>query len=291
MNFLPLFEIRVDHAYYTSGRCPDLSVEPTGEGARVARNHRLVVKQREGGVLILTPVGTDQTPRIPFSGAASMAFQLRQRNHKLALFTDLLPIAGMTAPYYTNEGLAGQGGGRLSLAADEQQPPGRDILARVEIAGIDRMTPSATPPVFEVALAARAARWIYYVVTNVEQGEFAVVDSDPTPGATPLQFDADNNPRDLVSQPDPSDAVAVDLAAQYPAMRRLRFVSSERVPSRQEPRKYLELHIDGMQRASALPNPSFESYAKVDMTIDNASQSEPSFFRLIKHIAQPFSTI
>ena len=290
MKFLPLFEIRFNHAYYTSGRCSALSIEPTDDGHTFARNHRLVIKQRVSGALVLTPVKPDQTPQIPFSPGATMTFHLRQTNRQLPLFTDLTGHASMTAPLYNNASITAGQGGELSLVDQPGTPLYRGVFANVEIGAIDAMVPSAGPLAFDISLSPKAARWTYYVVTDIDPGAFTLVDSDPTTGATLLQFAADNNPRDLVSQPDPGDAMAVELEDNYPTMRRLRFVTSDPISFRQEPRKYIELHIDGVRQAGALPNPPFGNHAMVEMTIDSVTQSHPSFFRLIKHITQPFST-
>lgn len=290
MNHLPLFEIRVEHPYYTSGVCPDALIEPTEAGWRIARNHRLVVKPRPGAVLVLTPVKPDQTLQIPFTAGATMMFHLCPRDRRMRRNSDLGAHDSMTAPLYTGAGIAAGQGGKLAMIDQPETPLPQGALANIEICELAAMTPGAGFLGFDVSIAPRSARWAYYVVTDVDPGDVTLVDNDPTAGATPLAFDADNNPRDLAAEPDPSDSVAAELAARYPELRRLRFVTSEPIPCREAPRKYLELHIDGLRQAGALPNPSFDNLATVEMTIDSAPRSEPSLVRLIKHITQSLST-
>ena len=49
-----------------------------------------------------------------------------------------------------------------------------------------------------------------------------------------MSFSAANR-RDLNDDPDPADRIAVQLAGRYPEKRRIRFLSDELVPCRQDP--------------------------------------------------------
>jgi hypothetical protein len=128
------------------------------------------------------------------------------------------------------------------------------VFADIEIMYGDTM-PSVVPGpgVFQIDFAAKPARWKYYIVADNANATFRVEDKDKQ---APLVFSAATN----LKQPDPSDAVAVALAQQYPAMQRLRFTSETLVSCRQTARKSIQLLMDGNLAVSALPNPALRNY-------------------------------
>ncbi len=106
------------------------------------------------------------------------------------------------------------------------------------------------PREFQVTFKAKRARWKYYVITDRTNATFRIEDK----AVPPLKFSDE-------MQPDASDDVAKSLAEQYPTMQRLRFVSDELIPCRQEARKSIQLlRLDGGQVVEALPNPSLRNY-------------------------------
>lgn len=289
MNYQPFFEVHLHHSYYTRGRCSDFTLAPSIDGQELADKHRLIVKQLPDRVMVFVPVDDAQTPLIQFPAGATMVFQLRQRNRDVQLFTDLDEHTHMAAPLYSNAGITPGEGGSLFLIDQPGSSLERGVFADVEIHDLDAITPGTTPLAFNISLAAKRARWAYYIVTNIHPGSFALIDNDPRDDASSLRFDDSNNPRDLAANPDPADPIAVDLAELYPTMRRLRFVTRDAIPFHEQPRQHLELHLDGLRRAGALPNPVFDHYSRVEMTIGKTRQALPSLFRIIKDIIQPFS--
>ncbi|MEM9452615.1 MAG: hypothetical protein AAGF11_00450 [Myxococcota bacterium] len=278
MIFAPLFEIQVSHGYYADGRCPELAFEPAETTQALAHSHRLVVKPWPGGVRVFVGVDAQTSPQIPFRAGASLSFRLISTRPGLSRFTDLSARAGMGAPTYRNTSLAPGASGPLSLEDDLTARLGATTFANVEITGLEAMDPSTGPRVFDLGLASKVARWAYYVVTDVDTGTFTMVDSDPAPGATPLQFDA--------SPPTATDPIAAALEQRYPSLRRLRFLSSAPITLRREPRPWLELHLDGLRQIGHLPNPSLGDYAAVETTVESVTHSEPTFFTLIRLMTQ-----
>lgn len=105
MKFLPVFVLRVTHAYYADGRCPDFLIEPNPETERLLSNHRCVLKPLPDGIRVLTAVDDGGKAFIALPPEATFTFHLRLHNPDFVLFTDLSDINKQAAPLYTNAGL------------------------------------------------------------------------------------------------------------------------------------------------------------------------------------------
>jgi hypothetical protein len=286
MKFQPLALIELRHSYYADGRCPDFHIQPTAGCVRLLRNHRLVMRSRRDGVLIVAPVGDQDTPFIPFRPDMTLAFHLRLENPDFPLFTGPSAPDALAAPVYSN---GDRSAGELTLVSRPESPaaprPGRDDFAGIEIRGVDPGWLTSGPATFHVAFTPRQARWAYYFVTDINpsQGELHIVDNEGDPATQPLVF-SDHNRTDLAAAPDPSDTLASDLARQYPRLRRLRFVSDHAIPFRQASRKQIELHLGGERLQGALPNPSPRNYATLELDIDGVPQRQDSLFQVVKYI-------
>lgn len=266
MRYRPLFEISITHGYYTDPRCPDVRVVPGVGCAALLSRHRLVLKPGKDGIVVLTPVDAAGRPLVPLAPAAALTFDLRVENDDFPLFTELTAITTKRTPVYTNAGMPAPGG-ELSLVDRDAGRLPRSTLAMVEITGADSLLPAMTPANFKVRFTPKSGRWLYYVVSDAPAGSagaFRISDGDPAPPGPSVVFNA-GDARDLVASPDASDPVAAALAARYPTMRRLRFVSGAAVTSSERARRYLELHLDGVRALESLPNPSLRSFARVGL--------------------------
>lgn len=67
-QFLPLFTLRVAHAYYT-GACRDFSLIVPGETAVLLRNGRLLAREVEGTLHVMYEGDPDGVPLVPIAGA------------------------------------------------------------------------------------------------------------------------------------------------------------------------------------------------------------------------------
>lgn len=280
MKHLPLAELRIQHAYYNSGRCPDFEVAPTAAGARVIAGHRLVVKPRPDGLLVLAPVDDAGAPFIGFGDGAALGFELRARNPDLAQFTDLSALQGVESPLY----VGGGAGGELTLTAGETARR-RGVFAGVELRDVGAAWLQAGAAVFTITLAARRARWLYYVVTDLADAAIELVDA----GASPLAFTPEHG-ADLRAAPDPSDRQAAALAAAHPDARLLRFVSDAPVACAEEPRRGLELRAGGERLPLRVPNPAFTDTTSLELTDGAIPQRQESLFRVVKHLTHSFPT-
>ena len=119
MKFLPLFELRVRHAFYSDGRCADFAIEPTLETQRLLRNHRSITRRLPDGLRVITAVTDAGNVFIPFSKGAKFAFEMRLENAEFPLFTHLGEVGAQAAPLYTNAALPAPDALELGLRSAE----------------------------------------------------------------------------------------------------------------------------------------------------------------------------
>ncbi len=157
------------------------------------------------------------------------------------------------------------------------------VFADVALHADASMTPNNdAPTAFTITFQSKEAYWAYYFVTNLEddQAGFEIRDAD---AETPISF-GESGRTDLTDPPDPDDAVATMLAEEYPEMSRIRFVSDEPLDCRQQPRKKVQLTLEGQTLLGPLPNPSFHNPAILTGT------DQTALVQVIKYITHAFST-
>jgi hypothetical protein len=165
---------------------------------------------------------------------------------------------------------------RVTYATTPQQA--RDVLAEVEIHSNDSLPEiTAGPGEFTIAFKAKKARWKYYIIADSSATQFYIEDK----GTSPVIFSAENW-TDLNQQPDPADDIAQTLAAQYPQLQRLRFVSDDLVPCQQAARESIQLRLNGNQVVGALPNPSLRNLSTFQGTKNGKPHQEEALFQMIK---------
>ncbi len=160
------------------------------------------------------------------------------------------------------------------------------VFADVALYADASMTPNNDEPTaFTITLQTKEAYWAYYFVTNLEddQAGFEIRDAD---AETPISFGESGRTdlTDPTDPPDPDDAVATMLAEEYPEMSRIRFVSDEPLACRQQPRKNVQLTLEGQALLGPLPNPSFHNPAILTGT------DQTALVQVIKYITHAFST-
>jgi hypothetical protein len=183
-----------------------------------------------------------------------------------------------TSKVVTVDSSAAQAGDSFTLRYPTVPPRTNGVFADVEIDYGDA-APAATsgPDLFTIDFKARQARWKYYLVTNRTSATFEVADTDRQ---APLVFNAGTE----LQEPDPSDAVAVTLAEQYPDMQKFLFVSQDTVACQQTARKAIHLLVDGNHLGNPLPSPALRNYTMEDSP--DKSSAETALFHVIKFFTQ-----
>jgi hypothetical protein len=282
MKFMPLIRLRLQHSYYTDGRCPDFHIEPAADTEKWLKNQRCILKLLADGVQVLTAVNPDNTPFIPLPDTTLLHFYLYLKNQDFALFTDMVQIAAVPDPLYTN--LGSENEAELTLVSrqpHELPPPPKGIFAEAAIF----YSPAQADPgaLFHVNFAAKQARWRYYVIADHPDAQFQIQDSD----STPLTF---GDGTYLNQQPDSEDEIAQAVATRYPHKQYYRFLSDDLIACQQQARKSLLLHLNEDQIAGALPNPSLLNFT-LAMTPQNNTQKEETMFEIIKYFTHDSKTI
>ena len=282
MKFLPFLALRLTHPYYTDGRCPDFTIEPTAETQQLLRNYRCLLKPLTDGIQVIIPTTDAGAPLIALAKGIVFTFLLRLDNPAFPLFTELPSVP---APLYTNVGLPAGKPVQLALVSNpnpNQLKADGAVFAQVEIHYDAAAWPNLTdgPSVFQVAFQAKQTRWKYYLVTNLANAQFQIDDKD----ASPLTFSPQNR-TNLKQQPDAADSTATALATQYPDQQLWRFVSDDLIPCRQMAHKALQLSLNGNQVMGALPNPALTNYT-LDTLGNDAQQKVNSLFQVVKYFTQ-----
>lgn len=305
MKYAPIFEVRVTHTYYQDGNCSDFRIVPTEPTQARLRNHRSLFQRTPYGLRVFTAVNAAGKPLIPMAAAPPLVFRLYQQNPDFARFTYLSALPPNQAHVYSNQDLSNSEAKALTLASHPvalRLPS--DGFASIEIHPPSEFVASQAVGQWQVAFSAKCLHWRYYLVTDLsdEASTFEIVDTAP-PETPALLLFSDANRTDLVQRPDPSDAVAQRLAAQYPKMSRIRFVSDAAIPCRQVPRKSLQLQLNKTQEGglrarmnkrtvnpnplyTALPNPSLRHCAGAGSHSSDVS-SQVGLFHVIKHFTDP----
>ncbi len=307
MKYAALIELRINHPFYTDGRCPDLLIEPQGETARLFERHRCFLRSSPGLLRVVTPLDSIGFPLLPFRAGTSLFFDIRLANDDFALFTDLADIHATPSPLFTNAQFDAGVTGELQLISRTREDPetheevpvkqAPGVLAELEIFlspgdEIGRSPPTAT---FQLTFRSRQWRWAYYCITDLaaDGGELSIMDNSPSGTIETLSF-SDANRTKLDEHPDPFDPIATQIALRNPKMRCVRFISDQTVVCREEPRKFLELRLDDNRVTSPLPNPAMRSFMRRELLSDPSSPTPPTqyedlLFQIIEYRAQPFS--
>lgn len=119
MRYLPLFDLRVRHPFYSGGQSPDFLTKPTTETEQLLRNHRSMVKDLPDGLRVLTAVTDSAKAFIPFLPGVVFAFEMRLKNSDFALITDMHDIAAAASPLYSNASLSSEDDVELELTSRE----------------------------------------------------------------------------------------------------------------------------------------------------------------------------
>lgn len=142
MRYKKLFELSIFHEYYNNKICPDLIVEPTIECRNLLSGHRLILKNKVNGIVVIVPVNSEDKPLVEIAENLRFTFILKLKNKDFLDFTDINWKPGKNAImyYYTNFILHYNNQMKASdldiiytKFCDLQLPRGQHILAIVDI--------------------------------------------------------------------------------------------------------------------------------------------------------------
>lgn len=272
MTHRRLFSVQVIHDF-AEGACPDLRIEPRSpSGVRALARHRLVARPRQGGIEVIGPVDGDARPVVGFAEDLALRFDLKSVGADFVHYNDPAPWEETLRPTY--RGSAGSGGPMSLGTGSMDHPP--EVVAGIEIAGIAASW-LAQPPRFTLELRARAALWVFYLLTSRRSGASPQI-RDGEPG------------RELAFEPvllapgevDPaSDPVGHSLLARLPDRRCFRFTSANPIACRRAPLHRLALYLGDELLIRELPNPAIHNHSTLKVQPDQSPRE--TLFRVIEY--------
>lgn len=274
MRHRRLFDLRVRHAFFDGGACPDLRLAPRTwqpDGARALARHRLLALPRPDGLEVVVEVGADDTPTIDLTNL-QLGFDVAITGPDFAHYTELAVWRNFPRPLYRGTSPAG---GTLALASAATDHP-NGVAATVEIAGISAAWLTA-PPNFFLDLPARAAHWAFYLLTTRPNGLPPEIKDGEA--ARALAFERTLLAPDAALAAD--DPVGHRLLAQNPDRRCFRMISDRPIACRRAPVRQLALYLGDELLLRELSNPSISSHAT--LKVDPNEQPRPSLFRVIEY--------
>jgi hypothetical protein len=232
------------------------------------------------------------------TGAAAESFVLAGRPQPgtaaAALRVETLGFAGsvqsldLVANRVTVDTSAAKPGVRFDLSYPVSPTRPHDVFAEVELLLDDAVlgSPAAGPRTFLVPLAANAARWCFYVVTDYtgDISALRIVDTTPGGASNGIAFAA-GGCIDLTQNPDLGDAVGQDLARRNSGRRILRLVSDAPVACRETPQRNLELHLGETRLGGALANPAPRNFAALANANTPSAAPETVLYNVLMLIA------
>lgn len=270
-----LFSVRVVHEFFDGAPCPDVQIEARASsprGARALARHRLLARPRPDGFEVLGPLADDATPLVAFTDDLGITLDLRTSGPDFIHYTDSTPWEQTARPTYRGSSPAG---GALTLGSgDAPHPSG--VAATVELTGITAAW-LAQPPAFTLELHARAARWVYYLLTARPDDALPLVRNDE-PGRE-LAFE---RVALLPGEVDPAvDPVGHRLVARHPGRRCFRFTSDRPLACRRAPLRRLALLLGEELLIRELPNPAIDSHAT--LVLQPGEPPRDTLFRVIEY--------
>ncbi|NEO73619.1 hypothetical protein [Moorena sp. SIO3H5] len=191
MLYKQLFELSILHDYYRDKVCPDLSVEPTPECSRVLRGHRLIVKNKVNGIMVIAPVDSKDKPWVELADNLRFTFILKIKNPDFIDFTDIDWKPLDNGIYlFSNDKTTEIGVSELEIAkttlSDRNLPRGKLIFGIVDIYNNSSMAKDLKDKNpksdYQITFQAKKQPWFYYLVTDqVTNGdEFLIEDKETT---------------------------------------------------------------------------------------------------------------
>jgi hypothetical protein len=263
MKYLPLLTISLKHTFYDSGNCPDFSVTPNAETARLLNNHRCIIKPNAFGLSIYVPVDK-QIPLISFDKNDQFLFDLNLQTDEFALYSDqqIQLSSPKDCKLYQD--------GKLVEGNLFDWPKAKKPLLNIAIQR-DFSQIKAVPSTDEIQFEAKPVFWFYYVVTDPSKN-----------GNKSLAIeDADKKTTWKQLKPLANDSIYAQLTQQYPGKTIVCFISDQALACQQSCTRHLKLKQDGHTIFEQLPGPSYRNHFR--MEANKGSNPSDVIYEIVKY--------
>lgn len=262
MSYKQLFQLSILHEYYQNQVCPDFSIEPTNECSKLLRGHRLILKNKVNGILVIAPVDSEQKSWVELADNLRFTFILKLQNKDFINFTDidwksLDDIYQFSNEKNTQSGVSDLERTRTSLS-DRRLPKGQNIFGIVDIYNNDSMLKVLNQgSEYKITFKAKKQHWCYYLVTDslTNGDEFSIEDKDTT-RETEIKFT-----RIASTEAGNTDPIFSTIKQQFPDSQQYLFKSESEIACQEAGIKNIQLNkkksgsSDSAMWIEHLPNP------------------------------------
>lgn len=243
MNYKKLFELNILHKYYRDNICPDFIVEPTIKCSKILRGHRLIVKNKVNGIVVVTPVDSDKKLEFELADNLQFTFILKLKNQNFIDFTEIdwKPVDN-SIYQYSNQNNTQIGESDLEITKTQlsirKLPKGQNIFGIVDIYNNSSLPKNFTKSSeYKITFQAKKQQWCYYLITdNITNGnEFLILDKDTTRKAE-IKFT-----RFAKAEAEKTDQILSALSQQFPKSQQYLFKSESEIPCQEGGIKNIQL--------------------------------------------------
>ncbi len=242
MNYRTLFELNIFHDYYQNKVCPDFSIEPTTECSRILNGHRLIVKNKINGIVVIAPVDSEQKPWIELADNLQFTFILKLKNKDFIDFTDIdWKPAGNVIYQFSNENNTQIGLSDLEInqtkLSDRKLPRRQNILGIVDIYNNESMPEFLDQRSdYQITFEAKRQHWRYYLVTDtVTNGDEFLIKNKTKDTETEIKFTR------LTSTEAETEPIFSVLNQQFPQSQQYLFKSDSEIVCQEAGIKNIQL--------------------------------------------------
>ena len=243
MLYKQLFELNILHDYYQSQVCPDFSIEPTTECSKILSGHRLIVKNKVNGIVVIAPVDSEQKPWIELADNLQFTFILKLKTKDFLDFTDIdWKPAGNVIYQFTNEKNTQIEASDLERTqtklSDRELPRGQNIFGIVDI-----YHNSSMPELLErgreykINFTSKEQHWRYYLVTDsVTNGDEFLIKNKTKDTETEIKFT-----RFTSAEAEKTEPIFSVLKQQFPQSQQYLFKSDSKIACQEAGIKNIQL--------------------------------------------------
>ncbi|MDJ0676400.1 MAG: hypothetical protein QNJ36_13615 [Calothrix sp. MO_167.B42] len=257
MSYKPLFQLSIFHEYYQKQVCPDFSIEPTNECTKLLQGHRLILKNKINGIVVIAPVDSEQKSWIELADNLRFTFILKLQNQDFINFTDInwKPLDDIYQFSNRNNNQSGVLDLEITQTSlsDQRLPKGQNIFGIVDIYNNDSMPKVLNQESeYKITFQAKKQHWYYCLVTdNLTNGdEFSIE------GETEIKFT-----RITGTGADNADQIFSAIKQQFPDSQQYLFKSESEIACQEAGIENIQLNrknngsSDSTMWIKHLPNP------------------------------------
>ncbi|MDZ8183660.1 MAG: hypothetical protein RMX96_02195 [Nostoc sp. ChiSLP02] len=253
MPYKQLFELSIIHEYYGDKICPDFNIEPTNQCQKILDGHRLILKNKVNGIVVIAPVSLEDRPWIELAENLQFSFILKLKNKDFIDFTQINWKPGDEIYQFSNQNNTNIETSNLETIpaklSELNLPKGQDIFGIVNI-----YNNSSMPKVlhqsseYKMNFSAKKQQWYYFLLTNgeINDCEFSIKDKDTT-RKSEIKFT-----RFTSAEAEKTNPIFSVLQRQFPQSQQYLFISDSEIACQQTGIKNIQLL---KQKKSEISNP------------------------------------